>query len=157
MEVRRFGIGNRSRRGPAGTRGVTGGVIHADARGTISELAFARRAALESQLTPNTTWLLVIEGGGLVEVGEERAIVAAGEAVHFPAGVPHAVRTEGTELRAIVVELAGPDDGLLRGILEAGSVRRSGSGAEPAVERAVGGLSSIPGPPAPDPEAGEPD
>jgi mannose-6-phosphate isomerase-like protein (cupin superfamily) len=157
MEVRRFGIGNRSRRGPAGTVGVTGGVIHADARGTISELAFGRRATLEPQLTPNTTWFVVIEGGGLVQVGEERAIVAAGEAVCFPAGIPHAVRTETTQLRAIVVELAGPDDGLLRGILAAGAIRRDASGEEPPVERAVGGLTSIPGRPAPDPEAGEPD
>jgi hypothetical protein len=46
----------------------------------------------------------VIEGGGFVQVGEERARVAAGDAVVWPAGVVHAAWTELTPMRAIVVE-----------------------------------------------------
>jgi len=118
MEIRRFGVGNRRPDGPPGTVGVAGQVIHADARGTVSELAFARHGSIEPHSNPNTTWFVVIEGGGLVQVGEERARVAAGEAVLWPADVPHAAWAELSEMRAIVVELSGPDDAHLRGILD---------------------------------------
>ncbi|HYN48677.1 MAG TPA: cupin domain-containing protein, partial [Candidatus Nanopelagicales bacterium] len=110
MEIRRFGVGNRRPDGPPGTTGVAGQVIHADARGKVSELAFARRGSIELHSNPNSTWFVVIEGGGMVRVGDERARVAAGEAVLWPADVPHAAWTELSEMRAIVVELAGPDD-----------------------------------------------
>jgi len=118
MEIRRFGVGNRRPDGPPGTRGVAGQVIHADARGTVSELAFARHGSIEPHSNPNTTWFVVIEGGGMVEVGDERARVAAGEAVLWPAHVPHAAWAELSEMRAIVVELSGADDAHLRGILD---------------------------------------
>ncbi len=149
MEIRRFGVGNRRPDGPPGTTGLAGQVIHADARGTVSELAFARRAAVELHSNPNTTWFVVIEGGGVVRVGDERARVAAGEAVLWPADVPHGAWTELSEMRAIVVELAGPDDAHLRGILEGLPLAigagdgTDGSGGSPA-ERADGGLAARP-------------
>jgi len=118
MEIRRFGVGNRRPDGPPGTTGVAGQVIHADARGTVSELAFARHGSIEPHSNPNTTWFVVIEGGGMVQVGDERARVAAGEAVLWPADVPHAAWAELSEMRAIVVELSGADDAHLRGILD---------------------------------------
>jgi quercetin dioxygenase-like cupin family protein len=118
MEIRRFGYGHRRPEGPAGTTGVQGAVIHSDARGTVSELAFARKAIIEPHTNPNTTWFLVIEGGGFVLVGDETARVFAGQAVLWPAGVVHGASTDVSEMRAIVVELAGADDHELRGILE---------------------------------------
>ena len=42
------------------------------ARGVIAELAFARGARIEPHANPNTTWFIVIEGGGWVGVGDER-------------------------------------------------------------------------------------
>jgi quercetin dioxygenase-like cupin family protein len=119
MEICRFGVGNRRPDGPPGTTGITGQVIHSDGRGVVSELAFARRAKIEPHSNPNTTWFLVIEGGGWVQVADERARVAAGEAVLWPADVIHAAWTELSEMRAIVVELTGADDAYLRGIVDA--------------------------------------
>jgi quercetin dioxygenase-like cupin family protein len=149
MEIRRFGVGNRRPDGPPGTTGVAGQVIHADARGTVSELAFARRASVEPHSNPNTAWFVVIEGGGMVLVGEERARVAAGEAVLWPADVPHAAWTELSEMRAIVVELSGADDAQMRGILDgralaigAGDAGEGATGV-PA-EKADGELSASP-------------
>ena len=110
MEVVRFGVGNRRPEGPPGTVGITGQVIHTDGRGVVSELAFGRNARIEPHSNPNTTWFVVIEGGGWVAVGEERARVYAGEAVLWPASMPHAAWTDITEMRAIVVEYAGADD-----------------------------------------------
>ncbi len=118
MEIRRFGVGHRRPDGPPGTRGVRGQIIHGDARGLVSELAFARQAVIEPHTNPNTTWFVIIEGGGFVQVGDERARVAAGEAVLWPAGLVHSAWTELSEMRAIVIEFGGADDAAVRGIIE---------------------------------------
>ncbi len=118
IEIRRFGVGHRRPDGPPGTTGVTGQPIHADGRGTIAEVALARGARIEPHANPNTSWFIVIEGGGWVGVGDERTRVAAGEAILWPAHVPHAAWTEHSEMRAFTVEFAGADDSAAPGILE---------------------------------------
>ena len=117
MEIRRFGIGHRRHEGPSGTHGVDGQSIHADRRGAIAELAFRPNAAMAAHSNPNLTFFVVIEGGGFVQVGDERARVAAGEAVVWPPDVVHAAWTEQTPMRALVVEFAveGPRSHLLEG------------------------------------------
>jgi quercetin dioxygenase-like cupin family protein len=105
MEIRRFGPGNRRPDGPPGTQGITGQVIWNDARANISELAFSRRALIAPHTNPNTTLFIVVSGGGFVQVGDERTRINHGEAVVWPAGVPHGAYTDGTEMRAIVIEL----------------------------------------------------
>jgi quercetin dioxygenase-like cupin family protein len=115
IEIRRFGVGHRRADGPPGTTGVTGQVIHSDGRGFVSELAFRRGGRIEPHANPNTTWLIVIEGGGWVGVGEELTRVAAGEAVLFPPDVPHAAWTEHSEMRAFMIEFTGADDSDLAG------------------------------------------
>jgi quercetin dioxygenase-like cupin family protein len=110
IEIRRFGVGNRRPDGPPGTVGLTGQVIHSDGRGTVSELAFARNARIEPHTNPNTAYFIVVEGGGWVAVGDEYTRIAAGEAAVWPADVPHAAWTEHSEMRAFMVEFAGPDD-----------------------------------------------
>lgn len=151
MEVRRFGVGNRRPDGPPGTTGVAGQVIWADARGSVSELAFARRGSIELHSNPNTTWFVVIEGGGVIQVGDERARLAAGEAVLWPADVPHGAWAELSEMRAIVVELAGADDAHLRGVLagraleiSAGGSARDAGAADAPVRTTDGELAATP-------------
>jgi quercetin dioxygenase-like cupin family protein len=122
IEIRRFGVGHRRPGGPPGTEGVTGQVIHNDARGTVSELAFVRGGHIDPHSNPNTTYFIVIEGGGWTQVGEERLRVAAGEAVVWPADEIHGAWTDYSHMRALVVEFAGPDDAFVRGILP-GSAR----------------------------------
>jgi quercetin dioxygenase-like cupin family protein len=129
MEIRRFGVGHRRPDGPAGTAGVASQVIHADARGVVAELAFARRATMDLHSSPNSAWLVIVEGGGWVQVGDERARVAAGEAVLWPAGLQHAAWTELSEMRAFRVEFAGADDAASRGILEGRALELSAGGA----------------------------
>jgi quercetin dioxygenase-like cupin family protein len=97
---------------------MTGQVIHDDARGVVAELAFGPRAMIAPHSNPNTTLFIVIGGGGWVQVGEERSRVNQGEAVVWPAGIEHGAYTEGSEMRAIVVELAGADDRSVRSVLE---------------------------------------
>lgn len=152
MEIRRFGVGNRRPDGPPGSTGVTGQVIHSDGDGVIAELAFARRAAIEPHSNPNQTWFLVIEGGGWVEVGDERARVAAGEAVSWPPGIVHSAWTDHSEMRAIVVELAKAPPGVK--LLVEGSARHVEPDEAPEAERGEGRLVD-PGAPY-DPGSGEP-
>ena len=129
MEIRRFGVGHRRPDGPDGTTGVASQVIHADARGLVAELAFARRATMDPHSSPNSAWLVIVEGGGWVQVENERARVAAGEAVLWPAGVERAAWTELSEMRAFLVEFAGVDDAAVRGILEGRALELTAGGA----------------------------
>jgi quercetin dioxygenase-like cupin family protein len=155
IEVRRFGVGHRRPDGPPGTMGVTGQVIHSDARGIISELAFRPNGRIEPHTNPNTAWFVVIEGGGWVVVDSERTRVAAGEAVLWPPGEPHGAWADHGHMRAFVIEFAGPDDALIRGIFE-GRVPALEDGATP-VARGEGSLvTSDRRPPPTDPTAGEP-
>jgi quercetin dioxygenase-like cupin family protein len=139
IEVRRFGVGHRRPDGPAGTVGIEGQVIVSGATGVVAELAFGRRAHIVPHSNPNTTYFLVIEGGGWVGIGDERTRVTAGEAVVWPPDVPHAAWTEGSPMRAIVVELPEPALGLPDGILDG----TEAAGASPVrpVARGVGGLA----------------
>ena len=150
IEIRRFGVGNRRPDGPIGTVGLTGQVIHSDARGTVSELAFARNARIEPHASPDTGYLIVVEGGGWVAVGNEYTRIAAGEAAVWPPDIPHAAWTEHSEMRAFMVEFAGPDDG---GIFAGRAVSERelpvGRGVGQLAERTVQATR-------PDPEAGEP-
>ncbi len=143
MEIRRFGVGNRRPEGPPGTTGVEGQVIHGDARGVITELSFRKGARIEPHDNPNTTWFVVIEGGGFVVVGDEERRVAAGEAVLWPAGVTHAAWTVHGPMRAFVVEFAGPDDSKMAGILQ-GIAKRLGPGEAGRLARGEGRLADRP-------------
>lgn len=155
IEIRRFGVGQRRPDGPPGTTGVTGQVIHSDARGMISELAFAPNGRIELHTNPNTTWFIAIEGGGWVIVGSERVRIAAGEAALWPPDVPHGAWADRGHMRAFTVEFAGVDDAAFRGILDGRLAGVLGPGPRP-VARGEGRLiSPEPAPPS-DPEAGEP-
>ncbi|HUG48776.1 MAG TPA: cupin domain-containing protein [Candidatus Limnocylindria bacterium] len=139
MEIRRFGPGHRRPDGPPGTQGVTGQVIHHDERALVSELAFQRFALITPHANPNTTLFVVISGGGFVQVGDERSHVNHGEAVVWPAGVLHGAYTDGTEMRAIVIELAGGAPPL---VLEGRATE--GQPLEASVTRAEGALAQRP-------------
>jgi len=136
LEIHRFGVGHRRPDGPPDTVGLQGQVIHSDGRGVIAELAFRRGAHIEPHTNPNLTWFVVIEGGGWVAVGEERARVYAGEAILWPASIPHAAWTDITEMRAIVVEYTGADD---RGMGVIEGMARPAIG--PPVVKGEGGLA----------------
>lgn len=134
MEIRRFGIGQRRPDGPAGTHNVQAALIDSGPHGVVAELALARHATIETHSNPNTAWFVVIEGGGFVTVGSERARVFAGEAVLWPAGVPHGASTDMSEMRAIVIEFPAADLVLGPGaaIVEARAVVVGEAAASPA-------------------------
>lgn len=140
MEIRRFGPGHRRPEGPPGTRGVSGQVILSDERAVVTEMAFGPYAMITPHANQaNTALFIVISGGGFVQVGDERARVNHGEAVLWPPGVMHGAYTDGTEMRAIIVELADEDDhGVLDSTAAAGE---PADDARPQPSRATGALA----------------
>jgi quercetin dioxygenase-like cupin family protein len=105
VEIRRFGPGHRRPDGPPGTQGLTGQVLWADERANVSELAFSRHGLVAMHDNPNTVLFIVVSGGGWTQVGDERVRINHGEAVVWPPDLPHGAWTDGSEMRAIVVEL----------------------------------------------------
>jgi quercetin dioxygenase-like cupin family protein len=110
MEILRFGPGFRRSAPPSGTQGLADQVIWGDARTRVTELAFSRRAAIAPRTSTDMGLFIVVSGGGWVQVGDERVAIRHGEAVTWPAGVVHGAWTDGSDMRAILVEL--PDEAL---------------------------------------------
>ena len=143
MEIRRFGPGHRRRDGPPGTQGITGQVIWSDERAHVSELAFSRRALIVPHSNPNTTLFVVVSGGGWVQVADERVPINHGEAVVWPADVIHGAYTDGSEMRAIVIELVeGTGEAEARVILE-GVAASAGSVLPPVAAVATPARGSL--------------
>ena len=136
MEIRRFGVGHRRNDGPPGTRGVEATPIHSDGSGVVAELSLKTNAAMALHANPNLAYLLVIEGGGFVQVGDERARVSAGDAVVWPPDIVHAAWTELTPMRAIVVEFAPEGWSAEPPLLEGGAIATAPT--EPAAQPASG-------------------
>ena len=105
MEILRFGPGFRRSRTREGSRGVGDQTIWSDPRARITELAFSARALIAPQTSPDLGLFIVVAGGGWVQIGDERSTIDHGEAVEFPPGVTHGVWTDGSTMRAILVEV----------------------------------------------------
>ena len=135
MNIRRFGPGHRRADRAAGSNGVLSSAIFSNDIAQITEFTVTPGGAYGPLRSAGDIVLVVIEGGGWVQVGDERTRIAAGEAVLFPAGVPHGAWTDTTEMRAILVEFGAGDDRVLTGYLAPGAA------SEPApVERGEGSL-----------------
>ena len=80
-------------------------VIWRDPRARITELAFSRRALIAPLTSPDLGLFIVVAGGGWVQVGEQRTTINHGEAVEWPPGVTHGAWTDGSTMRALLVEV----------------------------------------------------
>jgi quercetin dioxygenase-like cupin family protein len=150
VDILRFGPGFRRRTPPVGTRGLADQIIWSDSRARVTELALSRRAVIGPQTSPDLGLFIVISGGGWVQVGEERSPINHGEAVEWPPGVGHGAWTDGSEMRAILIEL--PDD-----TLEATGLQLADADASAASTAATGALAARPiGPDEHDQSEGEP-
>jgi quercetin dioxygenase-like cupin family protein len=103
--IRRFGPGVRRASNPdlPGTEGVA--FWRDDERGVLlSEVYLRAGARIPAHANLNHCVFWVVEGSGHVQVGEERAPVGAGDAVHWPPGVDHSAWTESSPMRAFILE-----------------------------------------------------
>jgi quercetin dioxygenase-like cupin family protein len=51
---------------------------------------------------------LILEGSGIVQVGEEAELLSAGDAAFAPSGMMHSIRNTGTERLVVMAVLAPP-------------------------------------------------
>ena len=105
MEILRFGPGFRRPFPLEGAHGVADQLVWSDPHARVTELAFASRALLPPQTSPDRGLLVVVAGGGWVQVGEERTAIHHGEAVELPPGVAHGAWTDGSTMRVMLVEV----------------------------------------------------
>jgi quercetin dioxygenase-like cupin family protein len=109
VEILRFGPGFRRRQPPAGSSGLADQPIWAGRGVRVTELAFAPRALMPPQTSPDLGLFIVVSGGGWIQIGDERSVINHGEAVVWPPGMGHGAWTDGSPMRAILVEVADPD------------------------------------------------
>ena len=141
MEIRRFGPGHRRPGGPPGTRNVAGQVIYSDERVVVTEMALGPYAMITPHANQaNTALFIVISGGGFVQVGEERARVNHGEAVVWPPGTLHGAYTDGTEMRAIIVELSADT---ATHVVEGSAAAEVGAEGQPAARQPTAARGSL--------------
>ncbi len=105
MEILRFGPGFRRTQAREGTQGVAEQTIWSDPRARITELAFSSRALIAPLTSPDVGLFIVVAGGGWVQVGDQRSTIDHGEAVEWPPGIAHGAWTDGSTMRAILVEV----------------------------------------------------
>jgi quercetin dioxygenase-like cupin family protein len=66
---------------------------------------------VKSHITPVDVLFYVLEGEGVVEIGDEKEKVVAGTIIESPAKIPHAWYNEGDEiLRILIVKIPNPNN-----------------------------------------------
>jgi quercetin dioxygenase-like cupin family protein len=65
-----------------------------DQGGSVTAFAFDSGEGLSEHTTPHEALIQVIDGTARVEIAGVAHAVGAGEIIHLPAGVPHAVQAE---------------------------------------------------------------
>jgi quercetin dioxygenase-like cupin family protein len=66
--------------------------------------------SLKKHITPVDVFFYVLEGEGMVEIGDEKEMVKKDSLIDSPAKIPHLWRNEGDEdLRILIVKVPRPD------------------------------------------------
>lgn len=67
--------------------------------------------SLKKHITPVDVFFYVLEGEGIVEIGDEREVVGADVLVESPARIPHLWKNEGDSVfRVLVVKVPKPTE-----------------------------------------------
>jgi len=83
--------------------------LHDSEHAQIVHLALRPGEALKKHITPVDVCFFVLEGRGVVEIGEDRAEAAAGTLIESPQGIPHRWRNESDQpLRVLVIKTPRP-------------------------------------------------
>lgn len=75
----------------------------------VMHITLAPGESLVRHITPVDVFFFVLEGTGIVEIGEEKESVKADMLIESPAGIPHCWHNQGKEnLRIMVVKIPRP-------------------------------------------------
>ncbi len=78
--------------------------LHRNGRVAIASLKFGKQATIHEHPADMDVDVICLEGAGFTSVGDEQAPIQAGQRVHWPAGQPHRLWTEATEMITLMVE-----------------------------------------------------
>ena len=106
LDIRHFGPGHRRPDAPPRTVSMYPATIFDDDTLAVIELHFEPGGEIWEHDAPYPILFVAIAGRGMVRVGGEDACVQAGQAVLWPASVPHKAWADDASLTAIVVEMS---------------------------------------------------
>ena len=78
--------------------------LHRNGRVAIASLKFGKHATIHEHPADINVDVICLEGEGFTSVGNEQTPIQAGQRVHWPAGQPHRLWTEETEMITLMVE-----------------------------------------------------
>ena len=89
--------------------GVEARLLYDEETAQAIQLRLKPGEALRRHITPTDVFFLVLEGTGIVEVGDEKQEVGANTIIDSPAGIPHCWYNESdADLRVLVVKAPRP-------------------------------------------------
>jgi mannose-6-phosphate isomerase-like protein (cupin superfamily) len=88
--------------------GVTARKLHGTEHVQVVQIELAPREGLRTHTTPVDVFFYVLEGNGVLEIGDESVRVEADDLVHSPAGIPHRLENASdVPFRFLVVKTPG--------------------------------------------------
>jgi len=85
------------------THGVSARGLHSTEHVQVSLITLQPGEALKLHRTPVDAFFYVLEGEGLVEIGDERELVGADTLIDSPARIPHRLLNEGNGVFRVLV------------------------------------------------------
>ncbi|HSM91824.1 MAG TPA: cupin domain-containing protein [Anaeromyxobacteraceae bacterium] len=91
--------------------GVSAKPIYDSPHAQVVHMTLLPGQSLKRHATPVDVFFYVLEGSGVVEIGDERQPVGRDMIIESPARIPHALANEGTEpFRVLVVKVPKPTE-----------------------------------------------
>ncbi|MFO7916971.1 MAG: cupin domain-containing protein [Anaerolineae bacterium] len=82
---------------------VSARALHKTEHVQVSLITLQPGEALRRHVTPVDAFFYILQGKGMVEVGEEQQTVSSDTLVHSPADIPHRLLNEGREIFQFLV------------------------------------------------------
>jgi quercetin dioxygenase-like cupin family protein len=91
--------------------GVSAKPIYDSPHATVVHMTLQPGQSLKKHATPVDVFFYVLEGSGIVEIGEEREKVSRDMIIESPAMIPHLLANEGDQpFRVLVVKVPRPSE-----------------------------------------------
>lgn len=95
----------------ANPHGVTARPIYDSPHATVVHMTLQPGQSLKKHATPVDVFFYVLDGSGLVEIGDEKETVSRDMIIESPAMIPHRLANEGDQpFRVLVVKVPKPTE-----------------------------------------------
>jgi mannose-6-phosphate isomerase-like protein (cupin superfamily) len=91
--------------------GIEAKKIHETENAQVVHILLNPGESLKKHITPVDVFFYILEGEGIVEIGDEKQKVCKDMLVNSPKNIPHCLYNEGSEIfRVLVVKTPNPSD-----------------------------------------------